>query len=79
MGKRLLNHHPVNEAVVIDECTELVKRAARKVSDRVEVLLGKAVVTNLSETRLLGTKLDQVQTDIGRLYQGIETIESGQV
>ncbi|KAK8113457.1 hypothetical protein PG984_013983 [Apiospora sp. TS-2023a] len=54
-------------------------RAARKVSDRVEVLIGKAVVTNLSETRLLGTKLDQVQTDIGKLYQGIETIESGQV
>ncbi|KAK7935964.1 hypothetical protein PG985_001459 [Apiospora marii] len=61
------------------ECTELVKRAARRVSDRVDVLVGKAVVTNLSETRLLGTKIDQVQTEVGRIYQGIETIESGQV
>ncbi|KAK8034170.1 hypothetical protein PG993_009165 [Apiospora rasikravindrae] len=79
LGKRLLRHHPENEAVTIDECTELVKRAARKVSDRVDVLVGRAVVTNLSETRLLGTKIDQVQTEMVRLYRGMETIESGQV
>ncbi|KAK7963481.1 hypothetical protein PG996_008828 [Apiospora saccharicola] len=61
------------------ECTELVKRAARKVSDRVDVLVGKAMMTNLSETRLLGTKIDRVQTEVSRLYQSIQTIESGQV
>lgn len=74
-----MRQHPENEAITIDECTGLVKRAARKVSDRVEVLVGRAVVDNLSETRRLGTKIDQVQGDMDRLHQGIESIESGQV
>jgi len=57
---RIFKQHPQHEASVIAHSVDAVTRAAARVIDRVEILLGKTVVSTLHQTESINANVRQV-------------------
>lgn len=77
--KKILRQHPENEAAVIDSSLELVSRASRRVSVRVNTLEREAMMETLRATVNVDQEMSRTQSAISELREKLDAIQNGQL
>jgi hypothetical protein len=73
---RLLKQHPEQESTAISNCLELVSKASKKVSVRIDILNDKIAVDTLSETKAIQRNLAKTQTGVQEIHQTLSDIQT---
>ncbi|KAK2841625.1 hypothetical protein FQN49_006068, partial [Arthroderma sp. PD_2] len=79
LPRRILKQHPEHEAHVIDTSLEAVSHASHRVTVRVNNLASYIAVENLRETRNVGEGVCRAQEGMGKMLDGLDSIQSSQL
>lgn len=76
---RIFRQHPENEGTSIEQSLELIQRASRKISSRVNILANETMIETLQQTRNANQEMTKMQSEIAGLREGLSIAQSNQL